>query len=98
MVDARISRWFRSGCTTLVINEPITSCQPSTSTKSSSLNGREIKTGGSINMPMEIVTLATMMSSLPAWTLFDPLPVLETFAVQTVNDDDEESLVSMVEA
>ncbi len=36
---------------------------PSTSTKSISLNGNEMSTGGSITMPIEVKTDATTMSS-----------------------------------
>jgi hypothetical protein len=43
---------------------PTTSRQPSTRTKSISLKGSEIMTGGSINMPMEIVTLAMTISKI----------------------------------
>ena len=43
---------------------PTTSRQPSTRTNSISLKGSEIITGGSISMPIEIVTLATTMSRI----------------------------------
>ena len=39
--------------------------------------------------------LATMVSVVPSWTSFDPLPVLERFAAE-VQDDDIESLDSIV--
>ncbi len=41
-----------------------TKCQPSTNTNSSSLKGNEINTGGSMSMPIEIVTLATTISRI----------------------------------
>src|SRR5262249_46388542 len=47
----------------LLTRLPTTSSQPSTRTKSRSLNGSEITTGGSIIMPMAMRTLATTMSS-----------------------------------
>ena len=40
--------------------------------------------------------LTTFLSSLPAWQSFDPLPVLESFEEQNTDDDDHESLASMV--
>ena len=39
--------------------------------------------------------MATMLSSLPAWQSFDPLPVLDSFEGQDDGDDDE-SLLTMV--
>jgi len=39
--------------------------------------------------------LATMVSVIPSWTSFDPLPVMERFAAE-VRDDDQESLDSIV--
>ncbi|MFO1005951.1 MAG: Ig-like domain-containing protein [Planctomycetaceae bacterium] len=39
--------------------------------------------------------LATMVSVVPSWTSFDPLPVMERFAAE-VRDDDKESLDSIV--
>ena len=44
------------------MTDPTTSCQPSTRTNSSSLKGSEMRTGGSISMPMEISMLAITMS------------------------------------
>jgi hypothetical protein len=41
------------------------------------------------------VILSSVLSSLPAWRLIDPLPVLGTLAA-TADDDDTESLESMV--
>src|SRR3989304_6670457 len=46
----------------LLTIEPMTRFHPSTSTKSSSLNGSDINIGGSIIMPIQSRTLATTMS------------------------------------
>src|ERR1700761_322401 len=48
----------------LLISEPISRCHPSTMRKSSSLSGVEITTGGSCNMPTEVVMEATTMSTI----------------------------------
>src|SRR6185369_188146 len=48
----------------LATSEPINRFHPSASTNSISLNGREISTGDSIIMPMDISTLATTMSMI----------------------------------
>jgi hypothetical protein len=42
------------------------------------------------------VILSSVLSSLPAWRLIDPLPVLGTLAATADDDDDTESLESMV--
>ena len=41
--------------------------------------------------------LASFMSSMPAWQTIDPLPVLQ-FGVQGSDDEDDESIASMVNA
>jgi len=62
---SRISRRKRRLYPTkLRTREPTRRYQPSTRTKSRSLNGREMSTGGSIIMPMERRTLATTMSRI----------------------------------
>ena len=48
--------------TKLDANEPMSKVQPSTKTKSISLNGIEMIMGESIIMPMDIKTLATIKS------------------------------------
>jgi len=45
-------------------NEPTNRFQPSTSTKSMSLNGRDMKMGGNIIMPVDKRTLATTISMI----------------------------------
>ena len=44
------------------IKPPISRFQPSMSTKNSTLNGREMTVGGSIIMPIDMVSVATIMS------------------------------------
>ena len=48
--------------TKLAAREPTNKFQPSASTKSISLNGKETSTGESIIMPSDISTLATTIS------------------------------------
>ena len=40
--------------------------------------------------------IASMVSALPAWTMIDPLPILDTYALKR-DDDDDESLSSLIE-
>jgi hypothetical protein len=40
---------------------------------------------------------ASMMASLPAWTMVDPLPILSSFADGDTNEDEEESLSDLVQ-
>ncbi|MGI9324712.1 MAG: hypothetical protein ACR2PZ_05795, partial [Pseudomonadales bacterium] len=44
------------------------------------------------------VVLSSVLSSLPAWRLIDPLPVLATVLSNSQDEEDEESLASMLEA
>ena len=48
--------------TKLPMRLPVIKCHPSTKTKSKSLNGNEIKTGGNIIMPILIKTVDITMS------------------------------------
>ena len=41
--------------------------------------------------------IASMVSTLPAWTLIDPLPILDTYALGRDDDDDAESLNTLIE-
>ena len=41
--------------------------------------------------------VASMVSTLPAWTLIDPLPILDTYALGRDDEEDKESLASLVE-
>jgi hypothetical protein len=47
----------------LCASEPITRCQPSTSTKSNIFKGTQTVAGGSMNMPIEVSSVATTMST-----------------------------------
>ena len=60
----RLPQHRRSRYPKLLINVPTTRLQPSERTNSSSLNGNEINIGGSINIPIEIITLAMTMSRI----------------------------------
>ncbi len=48
----------------LVINELTTSAQPSTMTNNKSLNGNDTRTGGSMNMPIDIRVELTTRSMI----------------------------------
>src|SRR5271167_1595300 len=53
-----------NGYVKLCASEPISNCQPSTSTNNISLNGSEIVAGETIIIPIDISTLATTMSMI----------------------------------
>lgn len=40
--------------------------------------------------------LASLVSSMPAWRMLDPLPILDNFCHEDLDDEQEESLQSMV--
>ncbi|MBU3982275.1 MAG: hypothetical protein KJ985_02065, partial [Proteobacteria bacterium] len=60
----------------LFTSEPTIRYQPSTSTKSNSLKGRETITGGSIIMPMASILLSMGMMMLPPVMVSLPFKLL----------------------
>ena len=42
--------------------------------------------------------LASMLSAIPAWRTFDPLSIIETFKEDESDEEDRETLVSMVQS
>ncbi|MEO2018727.1 MAG: hypothetical protein ABGZ53_30630 [Fuerstiella sp.] len=59
-----------------------------------------VSTGVSVGYVMWLLRggslLTTFLSSLPAWQAFDPLAVLESFDEKRDDEEDDESLVSLV--